>query len=409
MKKLQRIEFLKPLLAIIVMAGTLVGCDVQTYDEAAAGFGGTNPPVPPPPPPPPPGTGFNPVFSAVQANVFNPSCLGSNCHSGGSPQAGLNLEATNSYAMLYQIPSSQNAGVQRVNPGFPDQSYLIQKLENIGGVGLMPPGAAISQPFIDSVRQWITDGALDDTVVVTNPIRVTSIFPAPGAMLGVAPAQILAGFDADLDVSTVNMLTFMLDASVDGIFDNGNDMQIAAVGTGITVGGNPRSAMFDLTGAALADDTYRIRLLGNGANVIMDTNANVLDGEPIAPLPSGDGTAGGDFSSTFTLATAVAPTFDEIQTTVFDVSCANCHSGPAGGSLPSGLDLSNADASYLALFDIDSTQNPLIKLVEPGSADNSYLIMKLEGNGVSVMPPSGALNQALIDGVRLWIDGGAPR
>ena len=337
--------------------------------------------------------------------MFDVSCLGSNCHSGGAPRAGLNLEAANSYAMLYQIPSSQDPGVQRVNPGFPGQSYLIQKLENIGGVGQMPPGAPISDPFKLSVRQWIMDGALDDTAVVTFPIRVNSIFPALGAPLTAAPANIVAGFDADLDASTVNALTFILDASVDGTFDNGDDVQIAAVGTLITVAGNLRSARFDLTGAVLADDIYRIRLLGTGANVIMDANANILDGEPIAPIPSGDGTEGGDFSSTFTVTNPVPPTFAEIQATVFDVSCASCHSGAAPSG---GLDLSNATASYAALFNQPSIGDPLIDRVEPGDADGSYLIQKMEGNAGLIMPPTGGLNQTVIDGIRLWIDSGAP-
>src|SRR5207244_4227542 len=35
---------------------------------------------------------------------------------------------------------------------------------------------------------------------------------------------------------------------------------------------------------------------------IRDTNLNGLDGEPNAGFPSGDGTAGGDFNATFTVA-----------------------------------------------------------------------------------------------------------
>ena len=408
MAKLQQIEILKPVLAIIVLAGALVGCDVQTYDDAAASFGGTSPPVsppPPPPPPPPPGTGFNPVFSAVQANVFDISCLGSNCHSGLNPAEGLNLEATNSYAMLYQIPSNQDAGVQRVNPGLPGQSYLIQKLENINNVGQMPPGAPISSDFILSVRQWITDGALDDTAVPVTPIKVTTMFPAPGEMRNTAPANIVAGFDDTLDQSTVNNLTFILEARTNGTFDDLDDVLIAAGGTGITVAGNLRSATFDLTNVALADDIYRVRLLGMGPNFIMDADANALDGEPIAPLPSGDGTAGGNFSSTFTITTM---TFTEIQATVFDFSCAGCHTGPAGPVMPAGLDLSNAVASYAGLFNVPSVGDPLIDRVEPGDADGSYLIQKMEGNAGTVMPPTGGLSQSVIDAIRRWIDSGAP-
>ena len=180
-----------------------------------------------------------------------------------------------------------------------------------------------------------------------------------------------------------------------------DDIQITALN--ISVGANPRSAIFDINGA-LADDTYRVRLLGDGANIIMDTNANVLDGELIVGFPSGDGTAGGDFVSQFTITTPVAPTFAEIQTTVFTPVCASCHSG---ANLPAGLDLS-AGNSYAMLFQIASTQDPNFQRVDPGDPDLSYLIMKMEGNGVTVMPPTGMLNQTVIDGIRLWIANGAP-
>ena len=56
-----------------------------------------------------------------------------------------------------------------------------------------------------------------------------------------------------------------------------------------------------------------------------------------------------------------------------------------------------------------SVGNPLIDRVEPFQPDNSYLIMKMEGNAGLVMPPTGMLNQAVIDGIRLWIENGAVR
>ena len=392
-----RLQILKPALCVLVLAGVIGGCDVQTYDEAAAAFGGTNPP---------PGSGFNPVFSAIQSNVFTPSCATANCHSGANPPASLNLEAANSYAMLVGIASVQDNAIQRVDPGNPALSYLIQKLEGTAGTGSqMPPTGALDQSIIDTIRQWISDGALDDTAGVANAIRVSSLSPALGAILSTAPTQLVAGFNADLDTSTVNALTYILEASTDGVFDNGDDTQINAVS--ITVPpGNPRSAIFGLNGVMLADDSYRIRLLGSGANVIMDTNANALDGELVAGLPSGDGTAGGDFSSQFTLMAPAALTFDEIQANVFTPSCSGCH---AGANPPAGLDLSNANASYAGLVNVASVGDPMTDRVEPNNANNSYLIMRMEGTVLPVMPPSGMLNQSVINDIRLWIQNGAVR
>ncbi len=400
MKRITRLQILKPVLVVLTLAGATAGCDVQTFDDAAAAFGGTNLP------PPPSGSGFNPVFSAIQSNVFTPSCATANCHSGSNPPESLNLEAANSYALLVGIASQQDNGIQRVNPGNPALSYLVQKLEGTAATGgQMPPTGALGQSVIDTIRQWISDGALDDTAVGATPIRVSSLSPAPGANLSVAPTQIVAGFDANLDASTVNALTFILEASVDGVFDNGDDAQITALSISVPLA-NPRSAIFDLNGVMLADDTYRIRLLGSGPNVIMDTNANVLDGELIAGLPSGDGAAGGDFSSLFTLMAPAALTFDEIQANVFTAVCSGCH---AGANPPAGLDLSTANASYAGLVNVASAGDPLIDRVEPNVADNSYLIMRMEGTVLPVMPPSGMLNQAVINDIRLWIQNGAVR
>lgn len=49
----------------------------------------------------------------------------------------------------------------RVVPGMPDNSYLIQKLENtqLSG-GVMPPSGMLPQADIDQIRLWITNGAL---------------------------------------------------------------------------------------------------------------------------------------------------------------------------------------------------------------------------------------------------------
>ncbi len=297
-------------LAILAIAGSLVACDIETYSDAVASTqgGGTSnnppPPDPPPPDPPPPGASFGPNFSEIQAGLFTPSCSG--CHGGANPSGGLNLEAVSSYANLVGIDSMAAPGTQRVNAGNPDMSYLIQRLEGTSGA-LMPPSGMIPQADIDMVREWITAGAIDDTVVVLDPIQVSSLTPAPNATVTSVPTQIVAGFTRDLDVSTVNAMTFTLIASGgDGNFNSGNETQITAAGISVP-GANQSSAVFDLTGVALADDTYRVTLFGNGANMIMDLDANALDGENNGGFPSGNGIEGGDYIAQFTLSTVPPP------------------------------------------------------------------------------------------------------
>jgi hypothetical protein len=396
--------------AVIAAAGFVAGCDVETYDDAVARIPAGSPPPPsgsppPPPPPPPPAAGFGPNFSEIQANVFTPDCATSGCHAGGNPAAGLSLAEADSYAMLVGIQSGQDAALQRVEAGDPDNSYLVQKLEGTASSGQqMPPGSPLPQSEIDVIRQWITDGAMDDRVVVLDPITVTSLSPMPNAALDAPPANIVAGFSRELNQATVNATTFLLTASGgDGTFADGNEIQVSAAAISVPAA-NPQSAVFDLTGVALADDTYRVQLLGGATNAILELDGNALDGEFFGNLPSGNGVAGGDFTVLFTITSPVTigPTLPQIQAVVFTPKCASCHNG-VGAALPGVLNLSSETASLASLVNVASIQDPAIDRVEPGQPDNSYLVHKIDGTAASQMPPSGPLSQAEIDAIRQWI------
>jgi hypothetical protein len=122
--------------------------------------------VTPPPVTPPPSTGFNSVFSEIQANIFTPSCATSGCHCDGNQAAGLSLaSADTSFLKLVGQFSNQNgqANVMLVAPTDSDGSYIIRKMEGAAGItgSRMPVGAvAIPQSDIDQIRLWITNGAL---------------------------------------------------------------------------------------------------------------------------------------------------------------------------------------------------------------------------------------------------------
>jgi hypothetical protein len=387
-------------LTLLIVAGGLTACEVETFDDAASSFGGNNPP----PPPPPPGASFGPNYSEIQAAVFTPDCATSGCHLGGGAPQGLQLDDANSYALMVGLASGQDAGIQLVNPGNPNNSYLIQKLEGTAATGGQMPlnAAALPQADIDVIRQWISDGAIDDRVQSSNPVRVTSMSPALNVTLDAPPARVTAGFDRDLDASTVNAMTFMVQTS--------GGVALAAASISVP-GANPRTAVFDLTGVAMADDTYQVLLLGSGANLILDLDGNALDGEAGGGLPSGDGVAGGDFQSFFTITTPVVlvPTFDSIQATVFIPTCASasCHDavGPAAG-----LDLSSADASFINLVNMPSSQQAGIMRVLPTDPANSYLIQKIDGTINPRMPLGGlALDPAVVENIRQWVRDGALR
>lgn len=352
------------------------------------------------------------TLTSLQANVFDPFCIV--CHSGAAAPLGLRLEEGASFVNLVGAPSRQS-GLRRVQPGAPDASYLIQKLEGSANAGEQMPlgGPPLPQTTIDFVRQWIVDGALDDNTAPPGASpRVTSLDPVLGTTLAVLPAQLDIGFDQDIDASTLNASTIELQRSGgDGVFGDANTVTLVASEIRLSTT-NARLALLGLTGAMSVDDDYRLTIRGTGPSVVTSIDGNALDGEFTGSLPSGDGNAGGDFVATFDVQ-ALQPTLESIQNNVFTPTCAvsGCHSGPQGGGLPTGMDLTSADASFAALVGVASIQQAATLRVAPSDPEQSYLIQKLEGTGLGSRMPLGGpfLPQADVDVVRTWIQQGASR
>ena len=192
-------------------------------------------------------------------------------------------------------------------------------------------------------------------------------------------------------------------------FNDGNEVSLTAAAI-TTPAMTPTSATFDLARASRCPTMFTgYGYSGSGASLILDLDANALDGEFNGSFPSGDGVEGGDFEATFTVTTPAAVTFDEIQANVFTLNCttAGCHGG-AGAQLGLRLD---AGFSFDNLVDVPSMQVPSLDRVEPGDPDNSYLVQKLEGTaavGVSACRPAGdRWTKSLIDDIRQWIADGA--
>jgi hypothetical protein len=229
-----------------------------------------------------------PTFESIQANVFDPSCI--ICHSGAAAPLGLRLEEQNSYTALVGVPSQQDGALLRVSPGAPDLSYLVRKLEGTASVGCRMPlgGVPIPQATIDFVRQWIVDGALPMSIAPAGKAPVViSLTPAPGSVMTEFPSMLVAGFDQEIDASTVNELTFLLFRSGgDGRFSDGNEVRIAAMSVTLSTV-NARVAIMKLAGVAPVEDRYRVILQGAGPNVIQNLGGQVLDGDFIAEFDVG--------------------------------------------------------------------------------------------------------------------------
>ena len=119
-------------------------------------------------------TTLPPSWAAIQAAVIGPKCGG--CHGGPGGSAGLGgLDACSTgYASLVNVPSTELPSMNRVQPGDPTMSWIIQKLDGTqsafnaqctgGSCGSQMP---IGQPQLplsvrDSIRTWITNGAAND-------------------------------------------------------------------------------------------------------------------------------------------------------------------------------------------------------------------------------------------------------
>ncbi|MCA9707134.1 MAG: hypothetical protein KDK70_14880 [Myxococcales bacterium] len=95
--------------------------------------------------------------------IFVANCTSMGCHGFPMPQDGLDLRAGQGYADLVGVPSTQCAGLDRVAPGQPGDSYLINKLLGVDMcMGTrMPKGApALAAGDVDLVTSWICKGAL---------------------------------------------------------------------------------------------------------------------------------------------------------------------------------------------------------------------------------------------------------
>jgi cytochrome c5 len=350
-------------------------------------------------------------FKAIQDNVFTPVCIV--CHAGAAAPLGLKLDADNSYAFLVGMASSEEPGILRVNPGDPDNSYLIQKLEGTAKVGgQMPLGrSAIPQETIDLIRQWIAEGAEDTAAPVAQqntPPTIKSITPDNGSTISSLPKEVIAIFSQPVDASSVNSGTIsVIRSGGDGTFEDGNEVPLTPQ-VALSVA-NPAVASIDLAGIVNESDTYRITFKGTGSNTIMNEMALMLDG-------NGDGAPGGDFQATFNVTPPPPPinsgeggasaSFQTIQDNVFTPICTVCHAGDAA---PQGLKL-DASNSYALLVGTKSTEVAELLRVKPGDPNNSYLIQKLEGTASvgSQMPLGGtALPKATIDYIRQWITEGA--
>jgi len=100
---------------------------------------------------------------------------------------------------------------------------------------------------------------------------------------------------------------------------------------------------------------------------------------------------------------------------VLAANCAPCHTSGSGFPAADPMaEFGDPDAAYELLVGHPAAEAPGLNRVEPGDAENSYLIHKLEGSHLDVggsggqMPDGGPyLDDATIAAVREWVEAGA--
>lgn len=220
-------------------------------------------------------------FQEIQDTVFTPICT--QCHIGAGAPHGLRLDAANSYALLVNVASDEVPTLKRVNPGNPDQSYIVQKISGTAAVGgRMPLGqAALPQDRIDLIRRWIAAGA-PPAATAPNNLVVSSSIPAAGEIAPAGLDRLTVIFAGDVDATLAASGTIEL--------TDGFDQPVALAQVRVPAG-RPNVVELQLA-HPLNAGSYQLTVRGQGPVALADTAGHVLDGDA-------DGKAGGDFLMSF--------------------------------------------------------------------------------------------------------------
>lgn len=112
-----------------------------------------------------------PTLSGDVQPIFDNSCAFNGCHGGTilePPEKPMSLAPGQVRGNTVNVAAFQLPGMDRIEPGRPDESYLVHKVQgthlDVGGSGeRMPLGLpALGQSEIDVIREWIADGAQDN-------------------------------------------------------------------------------------------------------------------------------------------------------------------------------------------------------------------------------------------------------
>lgn len=111
--------------------------------------------------------GVTSTFEQIQRQIFTPTCALPTCHNVAQGEHQLSLAEGEAYANLVGVPANNivanGAGLKRVDPGNPDNSFILKKLrdELIDGEGVRMPRdlKPLHHLHIELIEEWIAAGA----------------------------------------------------------------------------------------------------------------------------------------------------------------------------------------------------------------------------------------------------------
>jgi hypothetical protein len=107
-----------------------------------------------------------PTLETIQQEIFSPRCAIPTCHDAAFRSGDLVLEAGAAYDELVgvepDVDTARDAGLLRVDPGSPDNSFLLIKLEGpppSQGSRMPLTGPPLAAEDVALIRAWIAAGA----------------------------------------------------------------------------------------------------------------------------------------------------------------------------------------------------------------------------------------------------------
>ncbi len=233
-------------------------------------------------------TDLDPTLQNLQEEVFTPFCADCHSSSGSASNLELRLDSEqNSYDTLVGddregVESEQNS-LRLVDPGNPDISYIVWKVENnsnIEGDRMPLNGGRLSTGRINLLRDWISDGAPRFSGSSSN--LAAKVSNADANLTASDTVTFSLHFSHPLDEYSLDSETILVSVKVDGEFQLLDDeyYRLAVL--------DSKNVEIDVeTYAVLDDETAQpadieaIRLVINDASIaaVMDQNGYLLDGD----------------------------------------------------------------------------------------------------------------------------------